>query len=126
MWQTGGGAKQSTRRGGSSLTEDSQTDRERQPSVYPSSCIMLTRNSSNDEEEAITTLQTYLLMHNKILSFVSAKLLQRHKVFIYLHLQLVTNVILKVFSMRLVLRLERNTKYVALNTNIRSIFFRIS
>ena len=29
MWQTGGGAKQSTRRGGPSLTEDSPTERER-------------------------------------------------------------------------------------------------
>ena len=31
MWQTGDGAKQSTRRGGPSLTEDSQTQRERLP-----------------------------------------------------------------------------------------------
>ena len=51
MWQTGGKAKQSIRRGGFSLTEDSQTDRERQRSVYTSSCIMLTTNSSNDDEE---------------------------------------------------------------------------
>ena len=29
MWQTDGGAKQSTRRGGPSLTEDLQTERER-------------------------------------------------------------------------------------------------
>ena len=29
VWQTGGGVKQSTRRGGSSLTEDLQTKRER-------------------------------------------------------------------------------------------------
>ena len=29
MWQTGSGAKQSTRRGGPSLTEDLQTERER-------------------------------------------------------------------------------------------------
>ena len=29
MWQTGGGAKQSTRRGGPSLTEDLLTERER-------------------------------------------------------------------------------------------------
>ena len=51
MLQTGGGAKQSTRRGGPSLTEDSQTERERKPSVYTSSCIKLTTNSSNVEEE---------------------------------------------------------------------------
>ena len=29
IWQTGGGAKQSTRRGGPSLTEDLQTERKR-------------------------------------------------------------------------------------------------
>ena len=33
MWQTGGGAKQSTRRGGSSLTEDLQIERECKRSV---------------------------------------------------------------------------------------------
>ena len=55
MCQTDGGAKQSTRRGGPSLTENLQTERER--SIYTSSCIKLTTNSSNDdeeEEEAIT------------------------------------------------------------------------
>ena len=51
MWQTGGGDKQSTGRGGPSLTEDMQTERERQLSVYTSSCVMLITNSSNDEEE---------------------------------------------------------------------------
>ena len=51
MWQTDGGAKQSTRHGGPSLTEDSQTERERYCCVYTSSGIMLTTNSSNDEEE---------------------------------------------------------------------------
>ena len=49
MWKTGNGAKQSTRRGGSSLTEDSQTEHER--SVYASSRTMLRTNSSNDEED---------------------------------------------------------------------------
>ena len=52
MWQTDGGAKQSTHRGGPSLTED-------KPSVsanavwliYTSSLIKLTTNSSNNEEE---------------------------------------------------------------------------
>ena len=33
MWQTDGGAKQSTRRDGPSLTEDLQTERERYRSV---------------------------------------------------------------------------------------------
>ena len=33
MWQTGGGAKQSSRHGGPSPTEDLQTERERQRSV---------------------------------------------------------------------------------------------
>ena len=44
MWQTDDGAKQSTSRGGSSLTED-QTKPERKRSVayiYTSSCIKLT------------------------------------------------------------------------------------
>ena len=63
MWQTGGGAKQSTHRGGHSLTEDSQTKRERQHSVYTSSCIMLRTNSSNDEEkEAIVNESRFFLI----------------------------------------------------------------
>ena len=53
MWQTDGGAKQSTHRGGPSLTEDLQTDYEHSRSVCTSSCIMLKTNSSNDEEEAM-------------------------------------------------------------------------
>ena len=39
MWQTGGGAKHSIRRGGPSLTEDSQTEPGRTHST--SSCEML-------------------------------------------------------------------------------------
>ena len=42
MWQTESVAKQSTRRGDPSLTEDSQVERERLRSVYTFSCIMLT------------------------------------------------------------------------------------
>ena len=34
MWQTDGGTKQSTRRGGTSLTEDLQTERERCSLAY--------------------------------------------------------------------------------------------
>ena len=40
----------STRRCAPSLTEDLQTEHERQRSVYISSCIMLTTNISNDDE----------------------------------------------------------------------------
>ena len=57
MWQKGGGAKQSTRRGGHSLTEDSQTEQERQRSVYTSSSIMLTTNSSNDEKKFLSNIR---------------------------------------------------------------------
>ena len=51
MWQTDGGARQSTRRGGPSITEDLQTERDAN-AVWPvntSFCIMLTTNSSYDE-----------------------------------------------------------------------------
>ena len=51
MWQVGGGAKKSTRRGGSSLPVDSKTEPERTRSVYTSSCIMRRTHSSNAEEE---------------------------------------------------------------------------
>ena len=58
MWQTDGGAKQSTRRGGPSLTEDLQTTVSANAMwpMYTSSCIMLTTNSSSDEVE-VTALR---------------------------------------------------------------------
>ena len=60
MRQTDGGVKQSTRRGDSSLTEDSQTEPERTRSVYASSYIMLTTNSSKDEEDDVWCHTPYM------------------------------------------------------------------
>ena len=58
MWQTGGGAKQPTLCGGPSLTEDSQTERERQRSVYTSFCIMLTTSCSQQIAQTAKKKQT--------------------------------------------------------------------
>ena len=58
MWQTGGGAKPWR----PSLTEDSQTKRERSRSLCTSSCIMLRTNSSYDEEEIKELLQLELFV----------------------------------------------------------------
>ena len=59
MWWTGGGVKQSTRRGGPSLTDDLQTERERQGSVIYIYIFLHNahKNSSYEEEEEATGIK---------------------------------------------------------------------
>ena len=57
MWQTGGGAKQSTRRGGPVLTEESQTEHELLRMECTSSCVML---STTAETSTTTTSTLYV------------------------------------------------------------------
>ena len=51
MWQTDGGAKQSTRHGGELKTYKPRVSANAVWPIYTSSCIKLSTNSSNDEEE---------------------------------------------------------------------------
>ena len=72
MWQTSGGAKQSTRRGGPSLTEHSQTEHERLRSVvyiyiflHKAYIRLLKRRRRSKPYDHILQLSTITCGHNK-------------------------------------------------------------